>query len=136
MEASASRAGEGSEVREQMRVTVLAVLCLWMRLQPMLFFLFHRCLTQAEWAKLHSEEQHEKGGLVVSWIGAEQPSSTRRLQRVFILLCRCHGRLSTEVVEDWRRGCRSSRSDTYRDGLKTVWLLSLLFIRCHRQCGL
>ncbi|XP_032046206.1 atherin-like isoform X2 [Aythya fuligula] len=28
-------------------------------------------------AKLHSEEQHEKGRLVKSWVGAEWPSSTK-----------------------------------------------------------
>ena len=32
------------------------------------------CRTGSE---LHSEEQHEKGVLVMSWIGAELPSSTR-----------------------------------------------------------
>lgn len=51
MEASASRGGEGTEVRQQLRVTVPAVLWLWMLLQPMLFFLFHICLTQAEWGQ-------------------------------------------------------------------------------------
>ena len=46
-EASALGAGELAEVREQMRVTVLAVLQLWMLPGPMLFFPFCRCLVQA-----------------------------------------------------------------------------------------
>ena len=48
VEASALGAGKLAEVKEQMGVTVLAVLWLFMLPRPMLFFLFCRCVVQPQ----------------------------------------------------------------------------------------